>query len=44
VRYDSEGLSADAPHIIQLATAEHLDGHAASVRIRNESSHDPRTK
>jgi histidinol dehydrogenase len=38
VRYDAEGLSADAPHIIQLATAEHLDGHAASVRLRGESS------
>jgi histidinol dehydrogenase len=33
-RYDQAGLMADAPHIIALANAEHLDGHAASVRVR----------
>jgi histidinol dehydrogenase len=36
VRYEPQGLAADAPHIIELATAEHLDGHAASVRVRME--------
>src|SRR6185436_10902181 len=34
VRYSAEGLAADAPAIVSLADAEHLDGHAASVRIR----------
>jgi histidinol dehydrogenase len=36
-RYQQEGLRADAPAIIELATAEHLDGHAnsVSVRVRN---------
>jgi histidinol dehydrogenase len=34
VRYDPAGLAADAPAIIAMADAEHLDGHAASVRIR----------
>jgi histidinol dehydrogenase len=33
-RYDAEGLAADAPAIIEMANAEHLDGHAASVAIR----------
>ncbi len=33
-RYESSGLVADADAIIALADAEHLDGHAASVRIR----------
>ena len=33
-RYEKEGLDNDAPSIIALATAEHLDGHAASVEIR----------
>jgi histidinol dehydrogenase len=33
-RYDATGLAADAPHIIAMADAEHLDGHAASVAIR----------
>jgi histidinol dehydrogenase len=33
-RYDATGLAADAGAIIALAKAEHLDGHAASVRIR----------
>jgi histidinol dehydrogenase len=36
-RYDRAGLAADAPHIIALANAEHLDGHAASVRARTSS-------
>ncbi len=34
VRYDASGLAADADAIIALAEAEHLDGHAASVRVR----------
>lgn len=34
VRYEKEGLAADAPAIISMATAEHLDAHAASVQIR----------
>ncbi|HYE17189.1 MAG TPA: histidinol dehydrogenase [Tepidisphaeraceae bacterium] len=33
-RYDAQGLAADAPGIIALAEAEHLSGHAASVRVR----------
>lgn len=33
-RYEERGLASDAGSIIALATAEHLDGHAASVRIR----------
>lgn len=33
-RYTREGLSADARAIITLATAEGLDAHAASVRVR----------
>jgi histidinol dehydrogenase len=36
-RYDAKGLAADAPHIIALANAEHLSGHAASVRVRQGS-------
>ncbi len=34
VRYDAGGLAADAAAIVSLAEAEHLDGHAASVRVR----------
>lgn len=34
VRYDAQGLAADAAAIEALAEAEHLDGHAASVRVR----------
>jgi len=34
VRYDANGLAADADAIVALAQAEHLDGHAASVRVR----------
>ncbi len=34
VRYEPAGLSADAPAIIAMANAEHLDGHAASVEVR----------
>ena len=34
VRYDQAGLAKDAPAITSLATAEHLDAHAASVAIR----------
>lgn len=33
-RYTPEGLASDAAGIIALATAEHLDAHAASVAIR----------
>jgi histidinol dehydrogenase len=35
-RYTAQGLSADASAIEQLALAEGLDGHAASVRVRFE--------
>lgn len=34
VRYDAASLAADAPAIIAMATAEHLDAHANSVRVR----------
>jgi histidinol dehydrogenase len=34
VQYDSGGLRADAPHIVAMAQAEHLDAHAASVTVR----------
>lgn len=37
-RYEASGLKNDASAIIELATAEHLDGHAASIRIRGEKS------
>ncbi|HEY8666337.1 MAG TPA: histidinol dehydrogenase [Tepidisphaeraceae bacterium] len=33
-RYQHDGLAADADAIIALAEAEHLEGHAASVRVR----------
>jgi histidinol dehydrogenase len=33
-KYDDKGLASDAPAIITLANAEHLDAHAASVTIR----------
>jgi histidinol dehydrogenase len=33
-----EALSAEGPHVIQLATAEDLPGHAAAVRVRIEES------
>ena len=33
-RYTREGLAADADAIVALARAEGLDGHAASVRVR----------
>lgn len=36
-RYSKDGLAADAPAITTLAEAEHLDAHAASVRIRATS-------
>ncbi len=35
-RYEARGLAADAPGIIALAEAEHLGGHAASVRVRQQ--------
>lgn len=34
VRYERAGLVADAAAIVSLATAEELDGHAASVAMR----------
>ena len=34
VKYDAGGLAADAPAIVSLATAEGLDGHAASIEVR----------
>ncbi|HEX8913826.1 MAG TPA: histidinol dehydrogenase [Humisphaera sp.] len=33
-RYTKDGLAADADAIVTLANAEGLDGHAASVRVR----------
>jgi histidinol dehydrogenase len=33
--YEPNGLRADASAIITLAEAEHLDGHAQSVRVRD---------
>jgi histidinol dehydrogenase len=33
-RYTEQGLAKDSKAIVTLATAEHLDGHAASVSIR----------
>jgi histidinol dehydrogenase len=36
VRYLPQGLSADANAIIAMATAEGLDAHAASVRVREQ--------
>ena len=35
-RYTQAGLAKDADAIVTLANAEHLDGHAASVKIRGE--------
>jgi histidinol dehydrogenase len=37
VRYDRSGLEADAAAIKSLATAEGLDGHAASIDVRTKS-------
>jgi histidinol dehydrogenase len=36
VHYEANGLRADAESIETLARAEHLDGHARSVRIRQD--------
>jgi histidinol dehydrogenase len=36
-RYEPRGLAADAPGIAALAEAEHLGGHAASVRVRTQA-------
>jgi histidinol dehydrogenase len=36
-RYTREGLASDAAGIIALAEAEHLGGHAASIRVRQQS-------
>ena len=41
VRYQPIGLAADAPAIIAMAEAEHLDGHAASVKIRGGNFQSP---
>jgi histidinol dehydrogenase len=38
VRYSPEGLKNDADAIMALAQAEHLDAHAASVKIRNSAA------
>jgi histidinol dehydrogenase len=37
VRYEATGLAADADAIISLASAEHLDAHANSVRVRKDN-------
>lgn len=34
VRYDRDALALDAPSIVALANAEHLDAHASSVKRR----------
>jgi histidinol dehydrogenase len=34
VRYEAEGLRADADAIVAMAEAEGLDGHAKSIEIR----------
>jgi histidinol dehydrogenase len=36
-RYEPDGLKNDAPGIVELANAEHLDGHAASVEVRENA-------
>jgi histidinol dehydrogenase len=36
VKYDAQGLAGDAPAIVTLANAEHLDGHAASAEVRTQ--------
>jgi histidinol dehydrogenase len=36
VRYEAAGIRTDVPAIVTLAEAEHLDGHAASARMRAE--------
>ncbi|HWE97023.1 MAG TPA: histidinol dehydrogenase [Tepidisphaeraceae bacterium] len=36
VRYEANGLNADADAITAMAEAEGLDGHAASVRVRGK--------
>ena len=33
-RYERAGLAADAPAIVAMADAEHLDAHAASINVR----------
>ena len=38
VKYDAASLATDASAIVQLAAAEHLDAHAASITIRQEKS------
>jgi histidinol dehydrogenase len=35
-RYEKQGIFNDAPHIVALANAEHLAGHAASIRVRQQ--------
>ena len=37
-RYTAQGLANDAPGIIAMANAEHLGGHAASIRVRGNSA------
>src|SRR5690606_16833612 len=36
-RYEKDGLMRDAEAIVTLAEAEHLDAHAASVKVRQDS-------
>jgi histidinol dehydrogenase len=36
-RYDARGLERDARFIVELARAEQLDGHAASIEVRGKS-------
>lgn len=36
IRYAPQGLANDADAVVALANAEHLDGHAASVRVRSQ--------
>jgi histidinol dehydrogenase len=38
VKYDADGLAADAQAIVSLANAEGLDGHAASIEVRMKKS------
>ena len=36
LRYDRDRFLRDAPHVIAMATAERLDGHANAIRVRLE--------
>jgi histidinol dehydrogenase len=41
IRYSGERLAADASHIIALAEAEGLMGHAEAVRVRFTGAENP---